>query len=130
MDAEALIDTNIFLEVILEQQRFQACQSLLREREYRIAISDFSLNSIGIYLFRINREKLFLDFIHDSEGLLIVLGLDLKHYSKIYDNKLKFQLDYDDSYQLAVAETYGLELITIDKDFRKLDTNVKISIVP
>jgi uncharacterized protein len=105
------------------------CESILQQRENRIAISDFSLSSIGIYLFRSNRESAFLNFIRDIDGIFTILNLELKDYSKIYDNKMKFHLDYDDSYQLAVAEVYGLELITLDKDFRDLDTSVQITII-
>jgi predicted nucleic acid-binding protein len=129
MDAEALIDTNIFLEIILRQERFELCESVLRQKDNRIAISDFSLNSIGIYLFRSNQENAFLKFIRDIEGVFTILNLQLKDYPKISDNRMKFRLDYDDSYQLAVAELYGLELITLDKDFRGLDSPVKISVL-
>ena|ERR1035441_5228074 len=82
MDPEALADTNVFLEVILRQERAGLCESILRDREKRIAISDFSLHSIGIYLFRINREKAFLDFLEDIEGLVTILGLELSDYPK------------------------------------------------
>ena len=129
MDAEALADTNIILEVILQQERSALCESILQQRENRIAISDFSLSSIGIYLFRSNRESAFLNFIRDIDGIFTILNLELKDYSKIYDNKMKFHLDYDDSYQLAVAAIYGLELITLDKDFRDLDTSVQITLI-
>src|SRR6266540_5269317 len=121
MDIEALIDTNIFLEVILRQQRFALCESILREKEKQIGISDFSLHSIGIDLFRRHREDAFLKFLEDIEGLVTVLELELKDYSKIYENHKRHHLDYDDSYQLTVAEVFDIEIITLDSDFRGLD---------
>ncbi len=48
-----LVDTNIFLEVILAQERSQEAQSLLsRVQEHEFFISDYSLHSIGILLLR------------------------------------------------------------------------------
>jgi predicted nucleic acid-binding protein len=129
MDIESLIDTNIFLEVILRQERVALCESILRQREHRIGISDFSLHSIGLHLFRINREDAFLKFLEDIEGLVTILALELKDYSRIDENHKRYKLDYDDSYQLTVAETFGVEILTLDKDFRDLASPVKISIL-
>jgi len=46
-----LIDTNIFLEVLLEQSRAdEARDLLLKTDEHNFLISDFSLHSIGVLL--------------------------------------------------------------------------------
>jgi predicted nucleic acid-binding protein len=129
MEPDSLADTNIFLEVILRQERVSLCESILREREKRIAISDFSLHSMGIYLFRTNREHAFLDFLNDIDGLVTILGLELKDYPKIYANRKRHNLDYDDSYQLTVAENFGIELLTLDKDFRGVESPIKITVL-
>ena len=48
-----LIDTNIFLEVLLEQVQANDAQALLATVEaHEFFISDFSLHSIGLLLFR------------------------------------------------------------------------------
>ena len=48
-----LIDTNIFLEVILEHEKTEEAQALLSEVEkHEFFISDYSLHSIGLLLFR------------------------------------------------------------------------------
>jgi len=129
MEPDSLADTNIFLEVILRQERVALCESILREREKRIAISDFSLHSIGIYLFRTKRENVFLDFLADIDGLVTILSLELKDYPQIYGNRKRHNLDYDDSYQLTVAETFGIELISLDKDFRGVESPIKITVL-
>ena len=55
-----LIDTNLFLEVILDQQRAaEARQFLSRTEEHDFFISDFSLHSVGLLLFRYNRHDTF-----------------------------------------------------------------------
>ena len=48
-----LLDTNIFLEVILEQKRSEEARALLSKvEEHEFFISDYSLHSIGLLLFR------------------------------------------------------------------------------
>jgi len=44
-----LIDTNIFLEVLLEQGKVEEAKTLLlKTKEYDFFMSDFSLHSIGL----------------------------------------------------------------------------------
>lgn len=51
-----LLDTNIFLEILLEQEQTMACRRLLSTVNTRsLFISDFSLHSIGLALFRRKR---------------------------------------------------------------------------
>ena len=48
-----LLDTNIFLEVILDQQRSGEARALLSKvEEHELFLSDYSLHSIGLLLFR------------------------------------------------------------------------------
>jgi len=48
-----LLDTNIFLEVILDQERAKEARALLSKVEgHEFFISDYSLHSIGLLLFR------------------------------------------------------------------------------
>lgn len=46
-----LADTNIFLEVLLAQDKRKECKNLLEENRGKLSISDFSLHSIGVILF-------------------------------------------------------------------------------
>ncbi len=45
-----LIDTNIFLEVLLGQEKTQECKDFLVNNLGHLEISDFTLHSIGVYL--------------------------------------------------------------------------------
>ncbi|MDX6404874.1 MAG: hypothetical protein QOH70_2329 [Blastocatellia bacterium] len=61
-----LIDTNIFLEVLLEQRRAADARELLAKANQHIClISDFSLHSIGVILLRRNKANAFRSFLSD-----------------------------------------------------------------
>jgi len=56
-----LLDTNIFLEVILDQQRSGEARALLSKvEEHELFLSDYSLHSIGLLLFRRGQHALHL----------------------------------------------------------------------
>jgi predicted nucleic acid-binding protein len=60
-----LLDTNIFLEILLKQEKSEECKNFLKSNVNNIFISDFSLHSIGVILFRYKKHKLYEDFIKD-----------------------------------------------------------------
>ena len=60
-----LADTNIFLEILLKQNKSESCKSFLNTNLGHINITDFTLHSIGVILLRQNKDKLFLKFISD-----------------------------------------------------------------
>ncbi len=60
-----LIDTNIFLEILLGQDKKEICNNFLNDHIDDLAISDFSLHSIGVILFKYRKQDVFLKFISD-----------------------------------------------------------------
>jgi predicted nucleic acid-binding protein len=61
-----LIDTNILLEILLGQTRArEAKEFLIRAADEGAAISDFSLYSIGIRLFRSQQHQAYAQLIED-----------------------------------------------------------------
>lgn len=61
-----LVDTNVFLEVILEQQNAREAKELLAGiEEHQFFISDYSLHSIGLLLFRRKQHNIYHQFIRD-----------------------------------------------------------------
>ena len=61
-----LLDTNIFLEIILDQEKaVEAKNLLLHAEQHDFFISDYSLHSIGLLLFRKNRHSTFQEFVQD-----------------------------------------------------------------
>jgi len=123
-----LLDTNVFLELLLDQDRADDVEKLLRSvpRE-RLNISEFSLYSVGIVLFR---RKLFDVFVRFVEDLIITGGVCLLRLSagdakRLVQVAQRFGLDFDDAYQYAVAERYGLTIISFDSDFDRTERGRK-----
>ncbi len=64
---QLLLDTNIFLEIILDQERsLEAKRVLAKAEEYNLFITDFSFHSIGLLLFRQKQQALFQTFTADT----------------------------------------------------------------
>jgi hypothetical protein len=51
-----LIDTNIFLEVLLSQEKKDVCKKILDANIGNQYLSDFSLHSIGVILFKMDKD--------------------------------------------------------------------------
>jgi len=122
-----LIDTNIFLEALLEQDRCPEVESFLTTADVdQLFMTDLSLHSIGIILFRLKKFELFAPFINDvvidGIGILSLNPNELKSLDKIIQ---KFNLDFDDAYQYSVAKKYNLQLISFDKDFDRTEIERK-----
>ncbi|HXG21601.1 MAG TPA: VapC toxin family PIN domain ribonuclease, partial [Methylomirabilota bacterium] len=70
-----LLDTNVFLEILLEQERADEARTLLKKTsEHEFFLSDFSLHSIGLMLFRQKRHIAFEQFVKD---MLLDAGVTL-----------------------------------------------------
>ncbi len=126
MEIVYLIDTNIFLEILLNQAKKEFCKSYLTSKIGKIVISDFSLHSIGVILFRNKRFELYNSFIADILPKIRLVSLPKDSYYKVQNFANQFNLDFDDSYQVAVAENFNLTIATMDADFNKVDKQHKI----
>lgn len=68
-----LLDTNIFLEILLGQEQAESVKALFAKiSPLSLHVSDFSLHSIGILLFRRNLHEVYVRLIEDA---IINLGL-------------------------------------------------------
>lgn len=116
-----LIDTNIFLEVLLERENKDECISLLRmiERgDIRAFTSSFTMHSIEVimeHFNKINELKIFLETIRYFRGLNI-------YYTSIEDEisvieEMKKGLDFDDALQSYVVKKLGAKIVSFDKHF-------------
>ena len=121
-----LIDTNIFLEILLSQEKSQKCKEILNVHKDNICISDFSLHSIGVILFRYGKENIFVTFSRDVLSHVKIMSLPQSLYSELPDIKKKYGLDFDDAYQFKIADENGYELITTDKDFDKVKDIIRV----
>ena len=114
-----LVDTNIFLEILLDQDKAAEVQSFLRSIDLNVIfMTDFSLYSIGIILFRLKKFTLFVSFLEDMvvDGIDI-LSLDPEDLKTLNRSVQQFSLDFDDAHQYAVAEKHDLQLVSFDRDF-------------
>jgi uncharacterized protein len=115
-----LLDTNIFLELLLGQKEAGSVQALLSTKNpEEMGISDLAFHSIGIILYQKNAAPLFSDFVRDlfGEGGIPILALGSEDMKRLEHVSLAFSLDFDDAYQYVVAEKFGLALISFDTDF-------------
>jgi predicted nucleic acid-binding protein len=97
----------------------------LRGRD--VFISEFSLYSIGIILFRRKLYYVFAEFIGDIifKGGIGVLRLFPGDFRRLVEVAKQFDLDFDDAYQYVIAEKYGLTIVSFDSDFDKTEIGRK-----
>ena len=55
-----------------------------------------------------------------------MLTLGKENYANISKISRKYDLDFDDSYQLTVASEFKLTFVTLDSDFNKLKKDYNI----
>jgi predicted nucleic acid-binding protein len=124
---EFLVDTNIWLERLLDQEKSIEVQNFLDIASTRtIFVTDFTLHSIGIIMARLNKEKAFQKFIMDLffNGNVIQLGLNPYELPEVVLNTKRLNLDFDDSYQYTVSNKYSLKIVSLDSDFKKAGIEV------
>ena len=124
-----LLDTNIFLEILLSQDKSGDCKEILRGNIDSIFISDFSLHSFGVILFRYRKEAIFNDFIHDVLPKIEVVSLAKEAYRQLSEYRDEFNLDFDDSYQCKLADERGLTIVNMDKDFERVKDRIEVRFV-
>lgn len=99
-----LVDTNVILEILLDQVKKEDCRNFLKSNVDQCCISDFSLHSIGVILFRYNKERLFKNLIADVMQQLEILTLPRDLYGDLADARTNFGLDFDDAYQFPARK--------------------------
>ena len=119
-----LVDSNIWLERLLEQERSDEVGRFL---DYitsdRLFITDFAFHSIAVIMDRLKRMNTFLKFVQDvfidGSVSLIHLTPDDSHFIKDIMNH--YNMDFDDAYQYFAAKKYDLTIISFDSDFDRTD---------
>lgn len=114
------IDTNIFLEIILAQEKAKDAKALLSKIEkHYIFTSDFSLHSIGIFFFYRKQQEIFQQFLKDMiiDAGMSIISLAVDDMDAVVKTSKEFNLDFDDSYQYVIAEKHDLIFISFDSDF-------------
>jgi len=123
-----LLDANVFLEILLEQERADEARTLLkRTSKHEFFLSDFSLPSIGLLLLRQKRHAAFEQFVKDMlfDAGVTLTGLFPEDMMAVTDAAQRFNLDFDDAYQYVAAAKSGLTLVSLDGDFARTDRGRK-----
>jgi len=137
MVGEFLVNTNIWLwhlhDLLPEKERqkfqppagknkeevLQEVEEFLFEAWEHVRISDFSLHTLGVLLFRLGLHELFLRLTNQLADKVVKLETsDLKCLAEVSQ---KFAIDFDDAYQYVIAEKYGLTVVSFDPDFDRTD---------
>ena len=118
-----LLDTNILLELLLKRHKKEVEAFLRQTPQESLKISDFSLYSLGIVLFGRRMHGLFSKVVKDLliNGGIGILRLGAEDMDSISCISRKFNLDYDDAYQYAVAEKHNLIIVSLDRHFDMTD---------
>jgi predicted nucleic acid-binding protein len=124
-----LFDTNIFLEILLNQDKKEKAKKILDNHLDQFFISDFSLPSIGVILIKLEKFKIFKDFLNDIIPFATILYLPKDKYSDLIEITEKYDLDFDDSYQTTVAREFDLTVITMDNDFIRVKSIIQVEIL-
>jgi predicted nucleic acid-binding protein len=117
-----LVDTNVWLEPLLQQERAEeAVQFLTQTPTENLFITDFSFYSIGILLTRRNRPNILLDFVQDvfTNGAVALLRLEPQEMPNLVVAINQFNLDFDDAYQYVAAQRNNLVIVSFDNDFNR-----------
>ncbi len=92
-----LLDTNIFLEILLGQNRSKECELFINDNRGNLVISDFSLHSIGVILLRNNKHDTFSSFASEILEKIMVFSLPVSMYTTLPEYSKKTGLDFDDA---------------------------------
>lgn len=123
-----LIDSCIFLELLLRQDRVDQCEVFLRlsRSSYRIAMTEFSLYAIGFILQQRGHLELWEPFIRECQiGSFLLVSTTFGDEQAIVGVMDRFGLDLDDAHQYEAARRLDAELVSFDRDFDRTDIKRK-----
>jgi predicted nucleic acid-binding protein len=124
-----LLDTNIWLERLLEQERAVEVSRFLQVvPDSELAITDFAFHSIGVIMLKLGKADALVHFSDDlfAEGQVSMVNLEPRDTRTIADAAKTYRLDYDDAYQYTAAEKYDLQLISFDTAFDRTPRSRKV----
>jgi len=119
-----LVDTCIFLELLLNQSRAQECREFLDKiarGELEAIVTTFTIHAIEAIINEADTILSFLRNIMASKGLYVyITTISDEIAASILMGKIK--RDFDDTLQYYVAKKLGVEaIVSFDKHFGGLD---------
>ena len=118
-----LVDSNVWLELLLEQDRADEVRAFFDRIEARfLVITEFTLYTIGIMLINRRLSHVLQQLLDDlADGRTRVVRLSLTDISEVVVVCGRLRLDFDDAYQYVAARNSGLRIVTFDSDFYRTD---------
>jgi len=123
-----LVDTNVWLELLLEQEKADEVREFFLHIESQfLTITEFSLYSIGIILTRLRKHDLLNDFFSDTieDSGVSIVRLNVSDLKQISDICKEYKLDFDDAYQYVASMKYDMTLVSFDNDFKRMERRSK-----
>jgi hypothetical protein len=117
-----LIDTNVFLEVFLNQERADEASRLLQRVDtggVTAYVTDFAIHSVAFTLDRRGQRNAlptWLAYLANTANLDLVRA-SLQEQVHIAELALQTGLDFDDAYQVYFARLLGVPIVSYDRDF-------------
>ena len=124
-----LVDTNIWLERLLDQDRSEEVGDFLqRVPNDRLYLTDFTLHSIGIILLKLEESETFSRFVQDLliDGAVRLVGLQPDDMMGVVDAAGRYRLDFDDAYQYAASAKFKFQIVSFDSDFDRTDRGKRL----
>ncbi len=113
-----LVDTNVFLEVLLAQAKAKEAREFLEKTNvHHLFVSNYALHSIGLMLLRRKQAEMFRQLLSDVETGMAMVSLTLEELKDMIDAAATFNLDFDNPYQYVIAEKFDLTIASFDADF-------------
>lgn len=121
-----LLDTNIFLELLLDQKRAAECERLLElvsKGTVEAVVTHFTVHAIEAALGSGKSLDAFLRNLEHSVGLY-VYDTNISEEIAVSLISKKIDRDFDDTLQYYVAKKLGVDsIVTFDEHFDGLDVN-------
>jgi len=120
-----LIDTNVFLELFLDQEKKDKAADIIKKienKEIKVVLSGFALQCIEYILSLKKRTDILREFLISISSLenLSVYFTSIEEDLEIINISEKLKLDFDDANQYFVAKKFGAGIITFNRDFKKI----------
>jgi predicted nucleic acid-binding protein len=119
-----LLDTNIFLELLMGQKRAPECEQLLElisKGDMEAAVTHFAVHDVEAALVTGENLEAFLRNLEHSVGLY-VYETNLADEMAVALMSKKIGLDFDDTLQYYVAKRLGVDaIVSFDEHFDGLD---------
>ena len=119
-----LVDTNIFLELLLGQDKAERCEKFLEKissGEIKAVISNFTVHAVEAILNDPTLILAFLRNVQNSSGLDVYeTRLEEEMAASMLMDKIK--LDFDDALHYFIAKKFEVEaIVSYDKHFDTVD---------